>query len=862
MTHMPQLSRRSFVASVAALGGGLALGFHLPTDAGSARAAEGAAEVNAWIVIQPDDTVVIRVARSEMGQGITTALPMLVAEELECDWSKVRAEFPTADENLRAAPRLGRHVDRRQSVGPDLAGIPAQGRCRGAGDADRCRRAAMECRRRRVSGGKQRHHPQAERPHAALWRGRRSRRETAAAGRAKAQGSEGLDARRNAAKAPRHDGQGDRKADLRHRCPRAEHALCRDRAVSGLWRYAQIIRRSQDPRPQRRSPGRAAAERGGRRCRQLVAGQAGDRRPAGDLGRRAERQGLERRASPNCCVAGSPRRRPRWCARTAMSKPHSPRRRSAIEAEYAAPYLAHATMEPMNCTAHVTADKVEVWVPTQSGEGALAAAAAAAEMAPEKVVLHKTMLGGGFGRRGAVQDYVHQAVLIAKAVGQPVKLLWTREEDTRHDFYRPAAMVKLTAGLDASGMPIAWRVRLTSPSIFAVLLPQRLSNGVDQAAANGFTDEMAYDVPNYRVEYAMRTTHVPVGFWRSVNHSQNGFFRGVLYRRDGACRGPGPLPVPPQAAEQEPEAARRARRGGAEGGVGQAGAAGRLPRHCAGRGLRQPVRAGRRGFGRRQRPGAECSGSWPRSIPAMSSTRRSFSRRSRAASSMASPRRSMARSRSRTVASSQGNFDDYEMLRMADMPTVETVLVPTRRVLGRRRRAGGAAAGAGAVQRDLRGDRQAHSLTAAEGSGPQSGVSSRGERGALAVQRARLIWLRRSSCGRAAARGVVLLGLSSGERQGRHAGAADRRARAGGDRRGDAGLSQRRAPIDGHGPDRQGVLRRRDPGDRGLATPRSISGATVMRTTRRGVSARQRARRLRRRCCRARPGTGAGRASS
>ena len=101
MTHMLQLSRRSFVASVAALGGGLALGFHLPIGAGPARAAAGSAEVNAWVVIQPDDSVVIRVARSEMGQGITTALSMLVAEELECDWSKVRAEFPTADENLR-----------------------------------------------------------------------------------------------------------------------------------------------------------------------------------------------------------------------------------------------------------------------------------------------------------------------------------------------------------------------------------------------------------------------------------------------------------------------------------------------------------------------------------------------------------------------------------------------------------------------------------------------------------------------------------------------------------------------------------------------------------------------------------------
>ena len=196
-----------------------------------------------------------------------------------------------------------------------------------------------------------------------------------------------------------------------------------------------------------------------------------------------------------------------------------------LEADYGAPFLSHATMEPQNCTAHVSSGKVEIWVATQSGEAALAAAAAAAEVPPEQVVVHKTMLGGGFGRRGAVQDYVHQAVLIAKAVGQPVKLLWTREEDIRHDFYRPTAMARFTAGLDASGMPIAWRVRVTGPSIIANLFPQRLTGGVDQSFANGFTDEMAYEVPNYEASYAMRTTHVPVGFWRSVNHSQNGFFR-------------------------------------------------------------------------------------------------------------------------------------------------------------------------------------------------------------------------------------------------------------------------------------------------------------------------------------------------
>src|SRR5439155_109931 len=150
-----------------------------------------------------------------------------------------------------------------------------------------------------------------------------------------------------------------------------------------------------------------------------------------------------------------------------------------IEADYAVPFLGHATMEPQNCTAHVTADLVEVWAPTQDGEPALADAADAAGMSPDKVLIHKMMLGGGFGRRGIFQDFVRQAVLIAKAVGQPVKLVWTREEDIRHDFYRPVAMARMIAGLDANGTPIAWKIRTAGQSIIAAVSPRVMQFGVD-----------------------------------------------------------------------------------------------------------------------------------------------------------------------------------------------------------------------------------------------------------------------------------------------------------------------------------------------------------------------------------------------
>jgi isoquinoline 1-oxidoreductase beta subunit len=181
-------------------------------------------------------------------------------------------------------------------------------------------------------------------------------------------------------------------------------------------------------------------------------------------------------------------------------------------------------MEPQNCTAHVTADQVEIWAPAQDGSTALSVAADAAGVPRERVVVHKMMLGGGFGRRGTFQDFVRQAVLIAKAVGQPVKLVWSREQDIRHDFYRPAVAARMTAGLDAVGMPTAWKVRIAGQSIVASIAPEMIGMGFDGNLAQGFADT-PYKVPNYLVEGTMRDTHVPVGPWRGADYSQNVFFR-------------------------------------------------------------------------------------------------------------------------------------------------------------------------------------------------------------------------------------------------------------------------------------------------------------------------------------------------
>ncbi|MBV8132102.1 MAG: xanthine dehydrogenase family protein molybdopterin-binding subunit [Alphaproteobacteria bacterium] len=675
MTNAPRLTRRSFVASVATLGGGLALGFRLPTGSAPASAAGGIAEVNAWVVVEPDDAVVIRVARSEMGQGITTALPMLVAEELECEWNKVRAEFPTADENLRRHRAWG-----DMSTGGSRSVRGSQEYLRKAGAAAREMLIAAAAQQWNVSAAECQaaksvitHKPS----------GRTLRFGEVAEAASKLQPP--AEPRLKDPKDWTLAGTPQKRLDTMDKVT-GKPIFGIDVRVPNML-YAAIV---QCPvfggTPKSYDEAKIRGLKGVRRVVPLPnavavvadswwrAKQAVDALPiAWDEGQSgkvssADIAGLLRAglAVPEAAVV-----RKDGDVEAALTKATK-----YVEAEYAAPYLAHATMEPMNCTAHVTPNQVEVWVPTQSGEGALAAAAAAAEVAPEKVVVHKTMLGGGFGRRGAVQDYVHQAVLIAKAVGQPVKLLWTREEDIRHDFYRPAAMVKFTAGLDPSGMPIAWRVRVTSPSIFATLLPQRLVNGVDQAAANGFTDEMAYDVPNYHVDYAMRTTHVPVGFWRSVNHSQNGYFRECFIDEMAHAAGQDPYQYRRRLLSKDPvrlavldAAARTAKWDtpapqGVSRGIALVEAYGSL---CA-----QVVEAsvGDKGQLKVRRVVAALDSGHVVNPAILQSQVESGIVYGLTAALYGAITIENGRV-------TQGNFDDYEMLRMADMPMVETVLVPS-----------------------------------------------------------------------------------------------------------------------------------------------------------------------------------------
>jgi isoquinoline 1-oxidoreductase beta subunit len=219
-------------------------------------------------------------------------------------------------------------------------------------------------------------------------------------------------------------------------------------------------------------------------------------------------------------------------------------------------------MEPQNCTAHVKADGVEIWAPSQDPATAVATAALAAGVPHDKVTMHRMMLGGGFGRRAPIQEYVRQSVLIAKEVSEPVKLVWTREQDIQHDLYRPFSMARVSAGLDADGMPTALTIRLAGPSFVASLVPAFIPNVVDWTYISGLGDEMGYDVSNYLVDYAIRATPVPLGVWRAINYTQNAFYKesfidemaheaGIdpyLYRRKLLAKSPRDLAVLDAAA--------------------------------------------------------------------------------------------------------------------------------------------------------------------------------------------------------------------------------------------------------------------------------------------------------------------------
>jgi isoquinoline 1-oxidoreductase subunit beta len=230
-----------------------------------------------------------------------------------------------------------------------------------------------------------------------------------------------------------------------------------------------------------------------------------------------------------------------------------------VEAVYSTPFLAHACMEPMNATVKISADKAEVWVPSQNVEASLAALSEGSGVPIGKCDVHRLDLGGGFGRRGGTQDYVRQAVVIAKEFPDvPVKLIWSREEDQAHDFYRPISQCRLSAGLDADGKLVGLHVRVSGQSINATLNQAAIVNGIDKRQLQGFWEEpgdaqLGYTVPNLLIEYVMRNTHVPVGPWRGVNTNQNGIYMECFIDEVARAAGKDPLEFRRALMEKHPK---------------------------------------------------------------------------------------------------------------------------------------------------------------------------------------------------------------------------------------------------------------------------------------------------------------------
>ena len=545
-----KLSRRTFIVASAAASGGLAVGLRVPFGIGPAVAASDAAtEVNVWVAIKPDDTCVVRIARSEMGQGTLTGLAQLVAEELECDWSKVTTEQVTPGANLARKRAWG-----EMGTGGSRGIRTSQDYVRRGGAAARTlllQAAADEWKvpltELTVSQGVITH---------------------AASGRSTTYGKVATAAAKLAAPDPKSiklkdpkdwkiagkplkrldtadklDGSKVYAIDVKlpgmlcaaiKDCPVFGGKLKSydDTKVAGMPGVRRVVKVKETAvavvadtwwraktalaaLPITWDEGTAAAQSDATVAEHLKEGLAA-----------AATNGDRQNGNAPQAIAAAAKK---------------------VEAVYGTPFLSHACMEVMNATVRLAGDKAEVWVPTQNAEASLAALAEASGIPLANCEVHRHDLGGGFGRRGGTQDYVHQAVAIAKEFpGIPIKLIWSREEDQAHDFYRPISQCRLSAGLDADGNLTGLHVRVSGQSINATLSPASIVAGKDLRQLQGYYEsgadaELGYSAPNLLIEYVMRNTHVPVGPWRGVNTNQNAVYMECFMDEVARAAGKDPL---------------------------------------------------------------------------------------------------------------------------------------------------------------------------------------------------------------------------------------------------------------------------------------------------------------------------------
>ena len=507
-----QLPRRDFIKLSALAGGGLLLGIRLPERRPGERGERS--EVprapwapNAFLRVDPDGVVTITLARSDMGQGVRTALPMIVADELDADWSRVKVVQADAHPSKYGRMMTVGSTSVRGGAWMPLRQAGATAReMLVAAAAARWGVSPAECR---TENGRVLHDA--------------SKREAGYGELAEAAAAMPLPTK-PALKSPSQFkliGTRVPLVDTKDKVTgRAVYGI--DARVPGML-FATVLRPPVfGGKVARFDATRARAVPGVRHVVQISSGVAvvGDNTWAAlqgaraldvtwdhgaftkssaeifrDFARLVEREGeqAQNQGDAASALAGAAKR---------------------LSATYQAPYLAHATMEPMNCTAHVRDGRCEIWAPTQNPQGTQSAAARLTGLPNDAVTVHVTYLGCGWGRRSRT-DFVEDAVETSMKVGAPVQVLWTREEDMRHDYYRPATHVRLDGGVDASGRLVALHARVACQPISG-------GRGVDGPAVAGIA-ENPYAIPNLLVEYCRANVDVPVGYWRSVGPSQNTF---------------------------------------------------------------------------------------------------------------------------------------------------------------------------------------------------------------------------------------------------------------------------------------------------------------------------------------------------
>jgi isoquinoline 1-oxidoreductase beta subunit len=529
------LSRRAFIVGSAAAGGGLAVGMRLPLGAGSAEAQSapaGGAEINAWVVVKPDDTCVIRIARSEMGQGTLTGLAQLVAEELECDWKKVTTDSITPGQNLARKRVWG-----EMGTGGSRGIRTSQDYVRRGGALARVMLLQAAADQWSVPVGELTV-ADGVITHAAS--GRRTTYGKVAEPAAKLTPPDPASITLKNPKDWKVAGQPLKRLDTADKLdgskvyaidltlPGMLHAAVKACPVFGgklasydaakvtgrpgvrgvvkvndstvavvadtWWRAKSAL----DALPIVWSEGNGAAQSSATIAEHLADGLTAK-----------DPYAFRKEGDAPAAIQGAAKK---------------------VEAVYSTPFLAHATMEPMNCTVKVSANRAECWVPTQNSEASLAALSEQSGVPLQQCEVYRHDLGGGFGRRGGTQDFVRQATLIARQFPDvPVKMIWSREEDMGHDFYRPISQCKLAAGLDDKNQLVGLHLRISGQSINAFVNPALIKDNKDDRQLQGYTDkpgdaQLGYTVPNLLIEYVMRNTHVPVGPWRGVNTNQNGVY--------------------------------------------------------------------------------------------------------------------------------------------------------------------------------------------------------------------------------------------------------------------------------------------------------------------------------------------------